>query len=43
MQHRKGRAYYLQTAELVMEQLRLPGWTVEPPQVLRKSPLNKYG
>jgi hypothetical protein len=36
-------AYYRRTAELVMEQLRLSGWTLEPPQVLRKSPPNKYG
>ncbi len=30
-------------AELVVEQLRLSGWTLEPPQVLRQSPPNKYG
>lgn len=36
-------AYYRRTAELVVEQLRLSGWTLEPPQVLRQSPPNKYG
>ena len=36
-------AYYRRAAELVMEQLRLSGWTLEPPQVLRQSAPNKYG
>lgn len=31
-------AYYRRTAELVMEHLRLSGWALERPQVLRKSP-----
>ena len=36
-------AYYHGTADKVMEQLKLSGWTLEPPQVMRKGQPNKYG
>lgn len=36
-------AYFRSTAELVIKQLRLSGWTLEPPQVIRKDPPAKYG
>lgn len=36
-------AYYRDTSELVIKQLRLSGWTLEPPQVIRKALPAKYG
>ena len=31
-------AYFRSTSELVIKQLRLSGWTLEPPQVIQKKP-----
>jgi hypothetical protein len=36
-------APFLRCVVLIGKQLRLSGWTLEPPQVIRKKPTNMYG